>query len=54
VAEQEYGIPYSRLYQWVMHGRLAALDRTVSERSILIRRADLDAFLEGNMTTVRS
>jgi excisionase family DNA binding protein len=52
-AEREYGIAYHMLYAWVMEGRLPRLE--AAGRAILIKRADLDAFLESNMTpAVRS
>lgn len=52
-AEREYGLAYHMLYAWVNEGRiphLAAAGRHV----ILIKRVDLDAFLNANMATVRS
>lgn len=52
-AEAEFGIPYHTLYRWVERGHLARLDRDVTGQSILIKRADLEQFLEANMTGVR-
>lgn len=53
-AEAEYGIPYARLYVWVRDGKLPFLDRDVMGQPILIKRTDLDTFLESNMSAVRS
>jgi hypothetical protein len=53
-AEAETGIPYGRLWGWVTSGQLPRLDEDVAGRSILLRRADLDKFLDANMTAVRS
>jgi hypothetical protein len=47
-AEQEYALPYHRLYRWVEGGQLPRLNRAISGCSIYIKRADLDAFLELN------
>jgi hypothetical protein len=52
-AESETGIPYGRLWGWVTSGQLPRLDEGVAGRSILVRRADLDRFLDSNMTAVR-
>lgn len=52
-AESEFGIPYHTLYRWVERGLLARLDQDVTGQSILIRRADLDKFLESNLTAVK-
>jgi excisionase family DNA binding protein len=52
-AEAEYGIPYHTIYRWVERGLLARLDQDVTGQSILIKRTDLDSFLETNMTAVR-
>ena len=52
-AEQEYALPYHRLYRWVERGELPRLNTDITGCSIYIRRADLDAFLESNMTEVR-
>ncbi len=52
-AEREYGLAYHMLYAWVMEGRLPRLE--AAGRAILVKRADLDAFLDANMTqAVRS
>ena len=52
-AEREYGLAYHLLYAWVMEGRLPRLE--AAGRAILIKRTDLDAFLDANMTqAVRS
>jgi hypothetical protein len=48
-AELEYGIPYARLYVWVIDKRLPHLKEG---RSYYARRTDLEAFLES--ITVRS
>jgi predicted DNA-binding transcriptional regulator AlpA len=53
-AEAEYGVSYAMLYTWVNARRLPRLDADVAGRSILIRRADLEAFLDANMTEARS
>jgi excisionase family DNA binding protein len=53
-AEAEYGLPYHTIYRWVERGQLARLDADVVGKAILIKRADLDAFLASNMTAVRS
>ena len=50
-AEAEYGIPYARIYDWVHEGKLPRLDD--GRRSYLIKRSDLDAFIDGNMTEAR-
>ena len=49
-AEAEYGLPYFRLYRWVQAGLLPRISEDVIGQSILIKRADLDAFLDSNMT----
>lgn len=51
-AELEYGVPYARLREWIITGRIARLDD--GPRSYLIRRADLDAFIESQMSQVQS
>ena len=51
-AEREYGLAYHLLYAWVMEGRLPRLE--AAGRAILIKRSDLDTFLDANMTAVRS
>jgi hypothetical protein len=53
-AEREYGLNYHLLYALVQDGRLPRLDPEVTGRSILVKRADLDAFLDSNMTAPRS
>jgi excisionase family DNA binding protein len=53
-AENEYGIPYHTLYRWIERGLISRLSEDVVGRAIRIRRADLDAFLDSNMTEVRS
>jgi hypothetical protein len=53
-AEAEYGIAYHRIYRWVERGLLARISEDVIGQSILIKRVDLDAFLDSNMTEVRS
>jgi excisionase family DNA binding protein len=53
-AANEYGIPYATLYRWIDRGLLPRLSEDVVGRAIRIRRADLDAFLDSNMTGVRS
>lgn len=53
-AETEYGISYARLYLWVERGLIPRISGDVIGQSILIKRADLDAFLDSNMTEVRS
>jgi helix-turn-helix protein len=51
-AEIEYGISYAMLWSWVDKRLLPRLDSDVTGRAILIKRADLEAFLEEQ--TVRS
>jgi excisionase family DNA binding protein len=51
-AEVEYGLPYHTLYRWIERGLIARLSEDVVGHAIRIRRADLDAFLESNMTPV--
>lgn len=46
--ESEYGVPYLRAWEWVREGRLPYLDD--GRRSYLIRRVDLDTFLEERIT----
>jgi hypothetical protein len=53
-AEIEYGNPYHQLYRWIERGLLARLSEDVTGCAIRIRRTDLDAFLDSNMTEVRS
>jgi hypothetical protein len=53
-AEREYGLAYHLLYSWVTEGRLPRLDSDVTGRSILVKRTDLEAFLDSNLTAVRS
>jgi hypothetical protein len=53
-AESEYGISYARLYRWVERGLIARISEDVIGHSILIKRADLDEFLDSNMSEVRS
>jgi hypothetical protein len=52
-AEREYGLSYHLLYGWVIEGRIARLGEVVG-RTIFIKRADLESFIESNMTPVRS
>ena len=52
-AEAEYGIPYHTLYRWIERGLIARLDRDITGASILMKRADLDAFLTSNLVTGR-
>lgn len=52
-AEAEYGIPYHTLYRWIERGLIARLDRDITGASILMKRADLDAFLASNLVTDR-
>lgn len=52
-AEAELGIPYARLYEWVREGKLPHLDQDTVGRTYLIKRSDLEAFLDANMTAVR-
>jgi hypothetical protein len=53
-AEAEFGIPYARLYLWVQRqSKIPRLDEAVTGQSILIKRADLEAFIASNMTAVR-
>jgi excisionase family DNA binding protein len=53
-AATEYGIPYATLYRWVDRGLISRLSEDVVGRAIRIRRADLETFLDANMTAVRS
>jgi excisionase family DNA binding protein len=53
-AEAEFSIPYHAIYRWVEQGRIPRLDADVTGKAILIRRADLERFLEDHMTGVRS
>ena len=53
-AEAEYGLPYHRLYRWVLRGFIPRISEDVIGHSILIRRADLDTFLDSNMIEVRA
>ena len=53
-AEADYGISYAMLYSWVNAGQLPRLNHDVAGRAILIRRADLDAFLDANITKAAS
>ena len=49
-AENEYGISYARLYRWVESGLLPRISQDVIGQSILVKREDLDRFLDHNMT----
>ena len=49
-AENEYGISYARLYRWVESGLLPRISQDVIGQSILVKREDLDRFLDQNMT----
>ena len=51
-AEAEYAIPYLRLWEWVRERRFPHLDD--GRRSYLIRRVDLDRFINETMSVVRS
>ena len=42
------------LYEWVREGKLPHLDQDTVGRTYLIKRSDLEAFLDANMTAVRS
>jgi hypothetical protein len=53
-AEAEYGIPYHRLYRWVGAGLIQRISEDVIGHSILVKRADLDAFLDSNMSGAQS
>lgn len=53
-AEADYGISYAMLYSWVTNGQLPKLNADIAGRAILIRRADLDAFLDANTTKAAS
>ena len=52
-AESDYGLPYSTLWTLVTEGRLASL-QLPRQRSIYIRRVDLDTFIERHMTEGRA
>ncbi len=51
-AEREYGLAYHLLYAWVNEGRIPHL--AAAGRALLIKRTDLDAFIDANMAVVRS
>ena len=53
-AEAELGIPYARIYIWVTTGLIPRVDPDVAGQSILIRRTDLEQFIDDNMTAVRA
>ena len=53
-AATEYGIPYATLYRWIGRGLIPRLSEDVVGRAIRVRRADLETFLDANMTGVRS
>lgn len=44
--EVEYGINYFTLRRWVLRGLLKRVDPDLTGRSIIVRRADLEALLE--------
>lgn len=48
-AEAEYGLPYATLWALVDRRQLARLE-IPGQRSIYVRRADLDAFIEQHMS----
>ena len=50
-AESEFGIPYSRIWEWIQEGRLPHLDD--GRRSYLVRRTDLEIVIERHMTQAR-
>jgi len=50
--EAEYGLPYSRIYGWLVSGQLKRLANV--GRALYVRRADLEAFLASNTQAVRS
>jgi predicted DNA-binding transcriptional regulator AlpA len=52
-AEAEYGLPYATLWSLVTERRLPRLELP-NQRSIYIRRVDLEAFIDGHMTEVAS
>jgi len=52
--ESEYSIPYHKVWRWVDRGLIPRLSREVTGESIYIKRADLDAFLNANMTGAAS
>jgi predicted DNA-binding transcriptional regulator AlpA len=52
-AEAEYGLPYSTLWTLVTEGRLASL-QLPRQRSIYIRRVDLDTFIDAHLTEKRA
>jgi predicted DNA-binding transcriptional regulator AlpA len=49
--EAEYGLPYATVWTLVREGRLPRLDLP-GQRSIYVRRADLDAFIDAHLTEV--
>lgn len=53
-AESEYGVPYARLWTWVTEQRIPRLDEAVAGRSIMIRRTDLEGFIDRHMTEAAS
>jgi predicted DNA-binding transcriptional regulator AlpA len=52
-AEAEYGLPYSTLWNCVTEGSLPSL-QLPRQRSIYLRRSDLDAFIAAHMTEKRA
>ena len=48
-AELEYGLPYATLWQLVTEHRLPRLELP-NQRSIYVRRDDLDKFINDHMT----
>jgi excisionase family DNA binding protein len=50
-ASDELGIPYSTLYKLVRDGKLPHLDQNVFGRTYVVRRSDLEQFINDNFTT---
>jgi hypothetical protein len=50
-AEAEYAISYHKIYAWVTQGLIPRLDSDAVGHAVLIRRADLEKFLDDHMTT---
>jgi predicted DNA-binding transcriptional regulator AlpA len=48
-AEAEYGLPYATLWRLVTERQLPRLELP-GQRSIYVRRADLDTFIENHIT----
>ena len=53
-AEQEFGLPYHRLWRWAREGKLPTLSSDLAGRAIYVKRKDLEGLLAEHTSEVRS